>query len=144
MWLAKRSQNTLTCWTHFQKLARRSQNTLTSWTHFQKEPYEPSSLPEEAKTHSQTGHILRSLMSHAACSKKPKHTHFLDTLSGASGAIQFARRNQNTLTLWTHQKEPHGPCSLPEEAKTHSLPEHIFRRSLMSHSGCQKKAEHTN
>src|SRR6266568_1639363 len=112
------------------QLARRSQNTLTPWTHFQKEPHQPCSLPEEARTHSQPGHIFRrSLISHAACQKKPEHTHILDTFSeGASSAMQLARRSQNTLTYWTHfQKEPYQPCSLPEEARTHSHTEHIFR-----------------
>jgi len=128
-------------------LAKRSQNTLTYWTHFQQKPHEPCSLPEEARTHSLPGHIFRrSLMSHPACQKKPEHTHSLDTFSeGPSWAIKLARRSKNTLTLWTHfQKEPHEPCSLPEEARTHSLPGHIFRSSLMSHAACQKKPEHTH
>jgi len=160
MQLARRSQNTLTPYTHFQKealqhaacqkkpehthsldtfsegassamqLARRSRNTLTSWTHFQKMPHQPCSLPEEARTHSQPGHIFRrSLISHAAWQKKPEHTHNLDTFSeGASLAMQLARRSQNTLTYWTHfEKEAHQPCSLPEEARTHSLAGHILR-----------------
>jgi len=173
------------------QLARRSQNTLTLWTHFQKEPHQLCSLPEEARTHSQPGHIFRSLLSHAACQKnpehthsldtfsgalsacslpeearthshpghifrrslisyaacqkKPEHTHNLDTFSGASSAMQLARRSKNALTSWTHfQKEPHQPCSLPEEARTHSQPGHIFRRSQISHAACQKKPEHTH
>ena len=196
------------------QLARRSQNTLTSWTHFQKEPYQSCSLSEEARTHSLAGHIFRrSLISHAACQKKPEHTHildtfsegassamqlatrsqnthFLDTFPGALSAMQLARRSQSTLTPWTHfqnpishtacqkkpehthklgtfsgalsamqlarrsqstltpwthfQKEPHQPCSFPEEARPHSLAGHIFRRSLISHAACQKKPEHTH
>jgi len=149
------------------QLARRSQNTLTCWTHFQKEPHQPCSLPEEARTHSHTGHIFRrSLISHAACLKKPEHTHILDTLSeGASSAMQLARRSQNTLTCWTHfEKEHHQPSSLPEEARTHSHTGHIFRRSPslpeearthshtrhsfgrspISHAAGQKKPEHTH
>jgi len=128
------------------QLARRSQNTLTSWTHCRKEPHQRCSLPEDARTHSHTGHIFRrSLISHAACQKKPEHTHILDTFSEASSAMQPARRSQNTLTRWTHfQKEPHQPCSLPEEARTHSRPGHIFRRSLISYAACQKKPEHTH
>ena len=104
------------------QLVRRSQNTLTVWTHFQKEPHQPCSLPEEARTNSLSGHILRrSLISHAACQKK------------------------NTLTIWTHfQKEPHQPCSLLEEARTHSQSGHIFIRSPVSHAACQKKPEHTH
>ena len=81
-----------------------------------------SSLPEEARTHSHTGHIFRSsLSSHAACQKKPEHTHILDTFSeGASSAMHLARRSQ-----------------------THSHTGHIFR-SLISHAACQKKPEHTH
>ena len=129
------------------QLARRSQNTLTTWTHFQKEPNQPCSLPEEARTHSLPGHSFRrSPISHAACQKKPEDTHFLDTFSeGASSTMQLARRSQNTLTYWTHfQKQPHQPSSLPEEARTHSLPGHILRRSLISHAAFQKKPEHTH
>ena len=129
------------------QLARRSQNTLTSWTHFQKEPHQPYSLPEEARTHSLAGHIFRgSLISHAACQKKPDHTHILDTFSeGVLSAMQLARRSQNTLTSWTHfQKEPHQPCSLPEEARTHSLAGHIFRGSLISYWSCLTMPEHTH
>src|SRR6266704_1728322 len=101
--LARRSQNTLTCYifrrslishpacqkkpehTHFLdtfsegassaiQLARRGQNTLTPWTHFQKERHQPFQL----------------------CQKRPEHTHMLDTfLEGAPSAIQLARRSQN-------------------------------------------------
>jgi len=176
MRLARRSQNTLTLWTHFQKephqlcslpedariysqsghvfrrtssamqLARRCQNTLTLWTHVQKECHQPCSLPEDARTHSLPEHIFRrSLSSHAACQKKPKHTHSLDTFSeGASSAMWLVRRSQNTLTIWMHfQKEGYQPCSLPEEVRTHSHPGHIFR-SLISHAACQQKPEHTH
>jgi len=128
-------------------LAKRSQNTLTAWTHFQKQPDRPCSLPEKARTHSLSGHIFRrSLMGQQACQKKPEHTHSLETFSEeASWAIHLARRSQNTLTAWTHfQKQPDRPCSSPEEARTQSPPGHIFRRSLMSHAAFQKKPEHTH
>jgi len=66
-------------------LARKSQDTLTYWTHFQKEPHEPCSMPEEARRHSLPGHSFRrTLMSHAACQKKPEHTYSLDTFSEGS------------------------------------------------------------
>jgi len=168
------------------QLARRSQNTLTSWTHFQKDPHQPSSLTKEAKTHSLPGHIFRrSPISHPTCQKKPEHTHSLDTFSRSlishqacqkkpehslpgyifrksPLAIQLARRSQNTLTSWIHfprslishpawQKKPEhtdsldtfsegASSALPEEARTHSLSGHIFRWSLISHPACQKKA----
>jgi len=85
------------------QLGRRCQNTLTLWTHFDKEPLQPSSLPEDARTHSHSGHIFRrSLISHPAWQKMPEHTHFLDTfLEGASSAIQLAR-TQSPLTVWIH------------------------------------------
>jgi len=104
------------------QLARRCQNTLTNWTHFQKGPHQPSSLPEDARTHSHTGHIFRrGLISHPACQKMPEHTHMLDTFSeGASSAMQLARRRR------------------------HSLSGHIFRRSLISHPACQNMPEHTH
>ena len=128
------------------QLARRSPNTLTLWTHFQKEPHQPCGLSEEARTHSQSGCISRRrVISHAACQKRSEHTHILDTFSGALSAMQPASRSQNTLTLWTHfQKEPHRSCSLPEEARTHSHPRHIFRRRFISHAAWQKKPGHTH
>jgi len=136
MQLTKKCQEMLTAWTHLKRrlishsacqkmpehphilatfsketlsaiqLARTCQNTLTIWT--QKKPHQPSSLPEHARTHLQSGH-RRSLISHPAYQKRPEHTHSLDTLSeGALLAIQLARRCQKTLTFWTHfQKGPH-------------------------------------
>jgi len=127
------------------QLARKSQNTLTVWTHFQKTP-QSSSLPEEPRTHSLPGQIFRrNLISHPACQKKPEHTHKLDTFSErASSAIQLARRSQNTFTFWTHfYKEPYQPSTLSEEARTHSQTGHIFR-CLISHPACQKKPKHTH
>ena len=121
------------------QLARRSQNTLTLWTHLQREPHQPSSLPKEPRTHSLPGCIFRgSLISYPACQKKREHTHFLDIFS------ERARRSQNTLTPWKHfQKEFHKPSSLPEEARTHLLSGHIFQGSLISTPNCQQKPWHT-
>ena len=77
---------------------------------------------------------------------KREITHILDTFSeGASSAIQLTRRCQNTLTAWPHfQKKPHQWSSLPEDARTHSHPGHIFRRGLISHPACQKMPEGTH
>jgi len=152
MQLAKRSQNTLTAWTHFQKPYRLCSLPEEARTHslaghiFRKEAHQACSLPEEARTHSHPGHILRrSLIRHAAC-QKSEHTHSLDTFPEETlSGMQLARRSQNILTYWTHfQKKPHQQGSLPEEDRAHSLAGHIFRRSLISHTACQKKPEHTH
>jgi len=151
--LARRCQNTHSLDTFSEEtisaiqLVRTCQNTLTIWTHFQKEPHQPSSLAEDARTHSHPGHIFRrGLISHPAGQKMPEHTHILDTFSeGASSDIQLGQRWQNTLTPWAHfQKGPHQTSSLPEDARTHSQTGHIFRRSLISHPACRKMPEHTH
>jgi len=125
-------------------------------------------LARKWKKHSLSGHIFRSLISHVACQYIRTHSHTGHIFRRNSSAIQLARTGQNMLTNWTHfqkephqssslpedarthslpghfQKEPHQPSSLPKDARTHSLSRHIFRKSLISHPVCQKMPEHTH
>jgi len=87
------------------QLARRNQDALTLWTHFQRKPHEPSSLPEEARTHSLSGHIFKeSLISSPSYQQKPWHTHILDTFSADSSALQVARRSQKSSRKYSHSE----------------------------------------
>jgi len=45
--------------------------------------------------------------------------------------------------LDTFEKKAHQPFSLPEDARTHSHPSHIFKRNLISYPACQNMPEHT-
>jgi len=126
------------------QLARRCQSTLTNWTHFQnhfQEPYQLSSLPEYARTCSQTGHIFRKQ------SSLPEHarTHSLSGHIFRKSLICYSacQKMEETLTLWTHFQEPHQPCSLPVYQNTLTYWTH-FQKELISHSACQNRPEHAH
>src|SRR6266571_4698400 len=81
-----KSQDTLTAWTHFERALSASPvwQKIPGHTHsldtFSESTVSQSSLAENARTHSQAGHIFR------------EHCQ----------PVQFGRKSQNTLTSWTH------------------------------------------
>ena len=106
MQIARKGQETLTCWTDFQK-------ALSAKLGCQKGPRDTHKLDKFSRGFVRNeGHqkgpgdthkldtFLEGFVSHTGCQKGLEDTHLLHFQQAS--AMQVARKGQETLTCWTH------------------------------------------
>jgi len=133
--IARKCQDTLTAWTHFQRALSASLvwQEMLGHTHsldtFSKSTVSQSRLPGNARTHSQPGHILREHCQPVQIARKcwdtlTPWTHFQRALLASPDCQEMLG---HTHSLDTFSESTVSQSSWTEHARTHSHSGHILR-----------------